>query len=101
MFTLRCLTRLSIPRTKRQCINLVKSFHDEFSTESPKRKTTTDETFKTSPAVASKFSVFSDDNATVILDIDEERQRISKDIHETEDLLADTYSGLNLESKVL
>lgn len=103
MFSLRCLTRLPTLRTNCQCIKLVKNFHDEFTNDSPKpaNNPTQDKIRTTSPAVASKFNVYTDDKATVIFDIDEERQRISETVDESEDLLGDAYSGLNLESKIL
>jgi len=99
MLGLRHLTRLSTLTTKRQCIQLAKYFHDDFKNDPPKpvKEQTEDKLRTTSPGVATKFNVFSDDTATVILDVDEERQRISEDNDQIEDPLANVYSGLNLE----
>lgn len=62
---------------------------------------TKDKSTTTTPAVATKFNVYSDEKATIILDVDEERQRISEDVTEEDDSLNDVYSGLNLESELV
>lgn len=103
MFSLRYLTRLPSVRTNRQCITLAKHFHDEFTNDPPKLVTSLNPKNKfrtTTPAVASKFNVYRDDKATVILDVEEERDRITEDIEQTDDLLDNAYSGLNLERKI-
>lgn len=101
MFSLRYLTRLSYLRSKRHCIPLAKQFHDEFTNDPSKLVTDPKNKLRTTtPAVASKFNVFSDDKATVIFDVEEERQRISEDIDQTDDLLDEAYSGLNVESEI-
>lgn len=101
MLSLRYLTRLSSPRTYRPCIALARHFHDE-STKDPSKTLThsNDKLRTTTPAVSTKFNVFSDDNATVILDVDEERQRMFEDVAEKDDLFDSAYSGLNLESTI-
>lgn len=101
MFSLRYLTRLSYLRSKRHCIPLAKQFHDEFTNDPSKLVTDPKNKLRaTTRAVASKFNVFSDDKATVIFDVEEERQRISEDIDQTDDLLDEAYSGLNVESEI-
>lgn len=100
MLSLRYLSRLSPLRNNRQCIILAKHLHDEFTNDPTKLVTNPKDKLRiTTPAVASKFNVFSDDKAEIILDVEEERQRISEDIEQTDDLLDEAYSGLNLERK--
>lgn len=101
MLGLRHLTRLSSLRTYRPCITLARYCHDE-SKKDPSELFTQpkDKLRTTTPAVATKFNVFSDENAPVILDVDEERQRLSEDVAEEDDLLDNAYSGLNLESEI-
>ncbi len=101
MLSLRYLTRLSSLRTNRQCVILAKHFHNESTNDPTKPVANPNNKFrKTTPGVASKFNVYSDDKASVILDVEEERQRISEeDVDRTDDLLNDAYSGLNLESE--
>lgn len=100
MYSLRNLTRLASLRTHRQCIPLARHLHDEFANDPPKLVPNPKNKFRiTTPAVASKFNVYSDDNASVIFDVEEERLRITEDNDRTDDLLDSAYSGLNLESK--
>lgn len=96
MFSLRYLTRVSTLRARPQCIKLAKNLHDESTNDPPKP---VKDPLRTTPGVASKFNVYRDDRATVILDIEEERQKVSEEIDKNFDL-ADVYSGLNLESKI-
>lgn len=101
MFSLRYLTRLPCVRTNRQCIILAKHFHDESTNDPPKLVTNPRNKFRTTtPAVASKFNVFRDENASVILDVEEERDRITEDIEQTYNPFDNAYSGLNLERKI-
>ncbi|XP_037043960.1 mitochondrial assembly of ribosomal large subunit protein 1 [Bradysia coprophila] len=98
MLSLRHLARFSSTRTYSPCITLAKHFHDDFTKDPSKFEPQRNDKLRTTtPAVASKFNVYSDENAPVIFDVDEERQRISEDIAETDDLLDDVYAGLNLE----
>lgn len=78
-------------------------FHDEFTSDKPPLLPTKSKTIPT--AVASKYQVFRDIDATVILDLDEERQRergsdadsgtINIDGDESVD--PSIYAGLNME----
>lgn len=103
MLNLRYLKRLVPSNTTRHCIQLqlAKHFHDEFTNDPPKTSTNPKNKFtRTTPAVSTKFNVFSDDNASVILDVEEERQRVAEEIDQIDDVLDDAYSGLNLESEL-
>lgn len=84
----------SIPVTLSQA---PRNFHEEF-TVAPAKPTKVQ--LKTVPtAVASKYQLFKDDDASVILDIEEERQRLTDDTS-SEETLPDIYAGLNLERKI-
>lgn len=102
VFNVRYLTRLSTLRTKCPCIKLARNLHDEFANDplKPVKNQIHDKPQTTTPAVASRFNVFTDDKATIILDVEEERDRISEDVEQVDDLLAEVYAGLNLESKI-
>lgn len=76
-----------------------RQFHDEFN-QPPKTEVTATKLVPT--AVASRYQVFKDDDASVILDVDEERQRLSAEgeLDEmVEQTLSDIYAGLNMERK--
>lgn len=92
----------------------VRRFHDEFTTPEPRipAKKPPQESQKPIPtAVANKYQVFRDADATVILDVDEERQRLQDSIlaaeiadaenadTEAEDGTDSIYAGLNMERK--
>lgn len=50
------------------------------------------------PTIASKFERFSDDKATIILDIEEERDKmLAGEIEEIEDTTPSIFDGLNIE----
>lgn len=49
-------------------------------------------------AVANKFQIFKDDDSSVILDIDEERLKLSAE-SEAEEAMPDIYAGLNVQSE--
>ncbi|XP_031636663.1 uncharacterized protein LOC116349366 [Contarinia nasturtii] len=50
------------------------------------------------PTIDSKFDVFNDDSATIILDIEEEREKIlAGEIEDVEDTTPNIYTGLNIE----
>lgn len=59
---------------------------------------------KSNPVVASKYELFTEENATVILDIEEERDKMLANelegevVHEVE---RDIYDGLNIERNYL
>lgn len=81
-------------------------FHDEFNTTDPQVKANvkTSATQNSVPtAVAARYQAFRDIDATVILDIDEERERHmleNLEISETDadpDAANDIYAGLNME----
>ncbi|KAJ6622137.1 Mitochondrial assembly of ribosomal large subunit protein 1 [Pseudolycoriella hygida] len=100
MFSVRNLARLSYLRTKRLC--MARHLHDDHKMDPSKIVTNPkDKVPTTSPAVASKFNVYTDDTVSVILDVDEERQRIAEEITETDEILDyKAYAGLNLERGV-
>lgn len=50
-------------------------------------------------AVTSKYEIFRDENATVILDVEEEREKLNTNV-ETEESVADPFEGLNLKRKL-
>lgn len=53
------------------------------------------------PTIGSKYDVFSDDNATIILDIDEEREKIlAEEIEYMEAAEPNVFAGLNTERKL-
>lgn len=87
------------PVTKRN----IRQFHDEFNQNSivPPIKEATPKLVPT--AVASRYQVFKDEDASVILDIDEERERLSGegDLDDIEnETLPDIYAGLNMEREL-
>lgn len=52
------------------------------------------------PVIASKYDLFTDDKATVILDIEEERDRLlAGEIEEIEDAVTSIFEGLNTERR--
>lgn len=93
MFHINKLQRLS------RSINLVKiarQFHDEFTNAIPKITNEKLQNPQNVPtAVASKYQIFKDEDSTIILDIEEERQKINEQI-EIEESQPDIYHGLNL-----
>lgn len=90
----------AIRPTNNQCqphtsLILSRHFHDEFNTA---LKKPTNNAKDVPAAVASKYQVFKDEDATLILDVDEERQRHNEDVDDEEQEMAkDIYSGLNME----
>lgn len=97
MFKLRKLSGIARTIHKTQSIPVKQSsrfFHEDF-TVLPVKPTKIQ--LKTVPtAVASKYQLFKDDDSSVILDIEEERQRLTDNIS-SEEPLPDIYAGLNLE----
>lgn len=91
-------TFVNTPCPLRRC------FHDEFTTPEPVSKDKAGAAKQSVPtAVAAKYQAFRDVDATVILDVDEERQRHMLELVEAEetsvdqDAAADIYAGLNME----
>lgn len=96
---------------------LPRRFHDEFTSPEPlipAKKPLKPVQQKPIPtAVAGKYQAFRDADATVILDVDEERQRLqdtlleaeiaeenAHDDDETAESASSIYAGLNLERKL-
>lgn len=69
-------------------------FHEDFTV--PPVKPTKIQLKTVPTAIASRYQLFKDDDASVILDIEEERQRLT-DGMSSEETLPDIYAGLNLE----
>lgn len=95
---LRHLTK-TIQSIKCAPSTLNRFFHDEFTQPPQKPNPFIEKKINvpaTPTAVAAKYQVFRDDDAPIILDIDEERQRHSNQI-EIEETLPDIYADLNLE----
>lgn len=99
--TLRCTNLL--PRRTTALFN-TRQFHDEFNQKRPPPPNSEEVVAKLVPtAVAARYQVFKDEDATVILDVDEERQRLSADSGEADqesDSLPDIYAGLNMEREL-
>lgn len=94
------LLKISRPLVGTHRVNLknneagsVRRFSQDDSTKSPDSKTKQNIT-----AVTSKFEVFRDEDATIILDVEEEREKLNSVI-ETEESIVDAFAGLNLERK--
>lgn len=86
-----------------RCGNVSAKFHKSISYRSKddEDKSKSDEP-KIAPAVSSRYQLFTDDNATVILDMEEERDKIlhgEMEIEEIEDAAPDIFAGLNTERK--
>lgn len=72
-------------------------FHDEFTSPPAAVKSPKIEE-KIQPAVSAKYQIFRDENASVILDVNEERMKMITDhVIETP---TSVYEGINLESMV-
>lgn len=101
-------------RLSRNCTrHATRLFHDEFSAPEPlhpKRSSTNkpDQHVPSAGSIANKYQIFRDADATVILDVDEERQlqlqreqqpMTSEDFEEPEDskTLPSIFNGINLE----
>lgn len=72
---------------------IIRKFHEDFTTPPPVVKTVP-------TAVADKYRVFRDRDSSVILDVEEERQRLTdQSVDDADDLAAvnGIYAGLNLE----
>jgi len=74
--------------------NNIKHLHDDSSNNSHSGRTSDDKTEPT--AVTSKFEVFREEDAMVILDVEEERERIKSEIV-VEETTIDPFEGLNLQ----
>lgn len=101
MLKLRILSGIARTTYKTQILPVTVSissryFHEEFAVPPLKPAKIPQKTVPT--AVASKYQLFKDDDASVILDIEEERQRLT-DITSSEETLPDIYAGLNLERR--
>lgn len=102
MFQLRKLSGIASRIYQTQSISATltqvpRCFHEEFTV--PPLKTTKIQPKTVPTAVASKYQLFKDDDASVILDIEEERQRLTDDTS-SEETLPDIYAGLNLERNI-
>lgn len=100
--TLRCT---NLPR-RTTALFKTRQFHDEFNQKPPPPPNSTEVVAKLVPtAVAARYQVFKDEDATVILDVDEERQRLSGvgdsgEEDQESDSLPDIYAGLNMEREL-
>lgn len=83
----------------------VKNFHCSTLMHSNDDSTTKNQTKNDiSPNIATKYERFTDDKATIILDMEEEREKLladnSMDIEEVNDSASNIFDGLNTERKL-
>lgn len=95
IFKMNLIKKLSTTYKLQPFVSQVKYFHDEFISP-PVKSLKTEE--KLQPAVSAKYQIFRDENASVILDVNEERMKMITD-HVIEKPTS-AYEGINLESKV-
>lgn len=81
-----------------------KNFHCSSFMQSNNDSTTKNQTINNiAPNIATKYERFSDDKATIILDMEEERQKLladnSLDIEEVNDSASNIFVGLNTARK--
>lgn len=81
--------------------NLIsRKFHEEFQTKEPP---VVKKLKSSAPgAISTKYEIFQESDSQIILDIDEERQRIADGIIDVEydkPKIREVYLGVNLESK--
>ena len=87
----RYITRTALTHLKNH-----QNFHEEFSNKIHIRKPISKQNAITVPVgVSSKYDVFQDEDASIIFDIEEEREKMNQQSHENE-LQNEIYSGLNL-----
>lgn len=80
---------------------LVNKFHKSSSFYSKKDDSHSNDPNATevTPTIASKYERFTDDKATIILDIEEERDKMLAGAMEIEDTTPNIFEGLNTERK--
>lgn len=95
------LNAVSQPIISRNCINFqnlkyipVRCIHDDDSDKSNKNAK-----IESPTAVTSKFEIFRDEDATVILDVEEERAKLDT-IVETVESVHNPFKGLSLTRKL-
>lgn len=103
----RHIIKLPVAAQQQQQLHRRQYFHEDFTTSVPPsplivNKNGTKPTVPT--AVADKYQVFRDHDSSIILDVEEERQRMTTDTITSDDddiNVADKiYSGLNLERRL-
>lgn len=85
----------------------LRNFHCSCTLMNSNDDTTTKNRVKNNiaPNIATKYERFTDDKATIILDMEEEREKLhdasSLDIEEVDDSVSNIFEGLNTERKLM
>lgn len=73
--------------------------HKRFYQDDTKERRTGTEKQQIPSAISSKYQIFKDEDAAVILDVEEERLKHLETLHIPHKQYEDEFSGLNLESE--
>ena len=73
--------------------------HERFYQDDAKERCTGTEKQQIPSAISSKYQIFRDEDAKVILDVEEERLKYLETLHIPHKQYEDEFSGLNLESE--
>lgn len=102
-FSAQCRTIIpnnTINKLPDKCNQFVRNVHIGVVHQSNNDDSNSKDESKITPAIGTKYEVFNDDNAAIILDIEEERDKMlanELDIELVEDAAQNIYAGLNTE----